>query len=161
MVVGRGAARRRRVLSQRCRREPHALAVAPPAALLEHAQAQPRRVRRPRIRRQAAATRGKRSSGGDRQPLDALLVRRQPLLLDGAVARLKPCGVRVVRFASLVCNSQQRGSGHAARRRRRRRDRRVVVRLAERHRRIEVPPHLRIRAPLRRQPLCAHAVHLR
>ena len=74
MVVGRGAARRRRVLAQRCRREPHALAVAPPAALLEHAQAQTRRARRPRVRRQAAATRGKRGSGGDRQPLDALLV---------------------------------------------------------------------------------------
>ena len=40
--------------------KPHALAVAPPASLLEHAQAQPRRVRRPRVRRQAAAARGKR-----------------------------------------------------------------------------------------------------
>ena len=161
MVVGRGAARRRCVLAQRCRREPHALTVAPPAALLEHAQAQPRRVSRRRVRRQAAATRGKRGSGCDRQPLDALLMWRQPLLLHGAVTRLKPRGVRVVRFAPLVCHSQQRGGGHAARRRRRRRDRRVVVRLAERHRRIEAPPHLRIRAPLRRQPLCAHAMHLR
>ena len=106
MVVGRGAARSRCVLAQRCRREPHALTVATPAALLEHAQAQPCRISRRRVRRQAAATRGKRGSGGDRQPLDALLVRRQPLLLDGAVARLKPRGVRVVRFASLVCNSQ-------------------------------------------------------